>query len=634
VRRGQLEFVQEASRALGDGEIFLVSAPCGVGKSLGSLLSILPEIGIGKLMICFRTRTQLHIYLKELRALGRKLSAVSLVSKKDMCPRKVRALSYYDFLDECRRLRENCSKKTPPYCRFYLNNARRREEASKLALRCSRELLPPLRVVKRMAREGFCAYEAIKGVLGKVDIFLGTYHYAFDPHINSSILKGFDVDLSRLYLIVDEAHNLPGFARELLSDRLTRRTVDSAIRETENFEHELVPTVRDALYSMEEAFDLIDKTHGSMEIRNFQPWRLDELIIENLGVSGPEAAGMIQDYGEDVREERRELGYENVYSYNYRVGEFLTNFFNKTEESYLHFSQKDKGGRALLEVRCLDGREITQPVLGEVKGGILMSGFLSPPKVYRDLILRDLSHVHLKEFESPFPPENRLLLVADDVSSKYQKRNHEMLQRWRDYIGAVLEANRGNVAVFHTSYKLMHRILNLIDSKRDLIVEKHDTDRETVLRKLKASDDNALFGVMGGKLSEGVDYPGDLLTGVVAVGLPYASWDIYQRGLIDYYNQQYPDRGWLYAYVTPAILRLVQTCGRVHRSAHDRGSIMILDQRVTQPQIKKLFPKYFQKEMKTVSNPDEAKNHIQNFWKKLDNLKTSKTKCQKSELLE
>jgi len=165
-----------------------------------------------------------------------------------------------------------------------------------------------------------------------------------------------------------------------------------------------------------------------------------------------------------------------------------------------------------------------------------------------------------------------------------------MIQRWREYIRTVLEANQGNVAVFSTSYRLMHRILNLFKAGRRVIVEDHQTRRNGVLRQLESSDRNVLFGVMGGKLSEGVDYPGDLLTCVVAVGLPFATWDDYQRGLINYYDQQYPGKDRVYAYVTPAILRLIQACGRAHRSATDKGCIVILDEGVTKPGIRQMLP--------------------------------------------
>jgi DNA-directed RNA polymerase subunit RPC12/RpoP len=101
-RKEQIEFVQAATEAMKSREVFFGSAPCGVGKSLASLLAVLPQLQENKLVICFRTRSQLHIYLKELKALSRNVSAVSFFSKQDMCPLNVRGdLSYVDFFEEC-----------------------------------------------------------------------------------------------------------------------------------------------------------------------------------------------------------------------------------------------------------------------------------------------------------------------------------------------------------------------------------------------------------------------------------------------------------------------------------------------------------------------------------------------------
>jgi DNA excision repair protein ERCC-2 len=160
----------------------------------------------------------------------------------------------------------------------------------------------------------------------------------------------------------------------------------------------------------------------------------------------------------------------------------------------------------------------------------------------------------------------------------------------------------------------MHTILPLIKTNRDEIVEQRKTRREEVMNQLAKSADNILFGVMGGKFSEGIDYPSDLLTCVATVGLPYATWDVYQKALINYFDHQFPREGRTYAYLTPAILRLIQTCGRVHRSSSDKGCIVILDERVTRPNIKQQLPRYFQKEMKIVGDPNSCAGQIAEFW--------------------
>jgi len=618
-REGQVKFIEEAKKALQENKVFLGSAPCGIGKSLGSLLSILPMLGENKLLISFRTRSQLHIFLKELKGLEQNPLTVSFFSKQDMCPlhRAKSGVSYFDFLEECKRLKENCETTTKPYCHFYWNLMRRKPQADEAALDCAQKILDPKEAAMRMAKKNFCAYEALKRVLSQVNIFLGTYNYTFNKPVRDALLQSWGVDLSNVFLIVDEAHNLPTYARELLSDRITQNTVESAIRETENFEHERLSDVREYLNLLDDyVFQRAHRLLGKEDLVVLDPQKVNDLFLEVSWTSGIEAAETLHEYGEHVREKRQELGNEKIFSYNHRVGEFIENFFQRIGKKYVHLIQRDWVERVDLEVKSLDGREITDPVLREARGSIVMSGFLSPPNVYRDLILRSQADVHLREFDSPFPSENRLILAARDVSSRFEKRTDRMLQKWGEYIEAISEANDGNMGVFFTSYNLMKTVISNIQTDRRVIVEERRTQRSSVMEKLTGKKHNVLFGVMGGKFSEGMDYPDNLLTSVVIVGLPYATWSLYQKALIGYYDYQFPGRGRTYAYLTPAIFRLVQACGRVHRSAKDKGCIVILDQRVTRPDIKQLLPTYYQKEMKTVKNPMECRESLVNFWLK------------------
>ena len=618
VRKGQLNFIEEATKALENHQVFVGSAPCGIGKSLASLLSVLPRLGENKLLISFRTRSQLHIFLKELKGLEQNPLTVSLFSKQDMCPLRMKTGgSYFDFLEECRRLKENCESNTKPFCRFYWNIQRKKREAEQMALNCARKILDPKEASRRMAKSGFCAYEALKRVLSKVQIFLGTYNYTFNPPVRKALLQSWGVDLSNVYLIVDEAHNIPNFARELLSDRMTPNTVENALKETENFEHKTLGDVQDYLNILDKnVFPQVQKSLGNSNLKLLDPQDLADRFLEQSGTPSDEAAETLHEYGEHVREVRQEMGSDRIFSYAHRVGDFMENFFQRVGKKYVHLVQKDWGDRIYLEVRSLDGREITDPVLRQAQGSIVMSGFLSPPKVYRDLILRSQEDVHLRELDSPFPPENRLILAAGDVSSRFEKRTDQMLRKWAEYIEAISQTNEGNMAVFFTSYNLMNSILSHTDIDRRMIVEKRKTRRSDMMQKLTHSKSNVLFGVMGGKFSEGMDYPNNLLTCVVTVGLPYATWSVYQQALISYFDSQFLGRGRDYAYLTPAIFRLVQACGRVHRSAKDRGCIVMLDERITRPDIRQLLPNYYQKEMRIVKNPVECGENITEFWEK------------------
>jgi DNA excision repair protein ERCC-2 len=622
VRKGQIKFIEEATKALENNQVFLGSAPCGIGKSLASLLSVLPRLGENKLLISFRTRSQMHIFLKELKGLKPNPLTISFFSKQDMCPLRMKSSgSYFDFLEECRRLKENCETGTKPYCRFYWNIHRKTRQAEELALDCARKILDPKEASRRMAKSGFCAYEALKRVLSKVKIFLGTYNYTFNPPVRKALLQSWGVDLSKVYLIVDEAHNIPIFARELLSDRMAPNTVENALKETENFEHTKLGDVQDYLNILDKnIFPYIQKGLGNSNLKLLNPQYLAERFLEWSGESIEKAVDTLHTYGEYVREKRQEMGYDKIFSFNNRVGDFMENFFQRVGKKYVHLIQRDWGDRIYMEVRSLDGREITDPVLRQARGSIVMSGFLSPPKVYSHLILHNQKDVVLREFDSPFPPENRLILAAGDVSSRFEQRTEQMLKKWADYIEAISLTNEGNMAVFFTSYDLMNSILSHIDIDRRMIVEKRKTRRNIVMQKLTRSKNNALFGVMGGKFSEGMDYPNNLLTCVVTVGLPYATWSVYQKALISYFNSQFLGNGRDYAYLTPAIFRLVQACGRVHRSAEDKGCIVMLDERLTRPNIRQLLPGYYQKEMNIVKNSIECGESIAKFWNNYRNV--------------
>jgi len=610
-----MEFVQAATEALKSREVFFGSAPCGVGKSLASLLAVLPQLEENRLVICFRTRSQLHIYLKELKALSRNISAISFFSKQDMCPMNARGdLSYVDFFEECKRLKDNCESSTKPFCRFYMNIVKGKREAEELALECARRILAPEESVDLISKRGFCPHEALKRILPRVNVFLGTYHYVFDPKIRETIMKSFGFGFSKVFLIVDEAHNLPTFARELLSDKLTMSFVERAIKETEIFEHESVGSVKELLnLLMEDVFRHARQTLRSEELKRLNPSEINDLFLAHNGVPGVEAAAILQEYGESVKQKQLKSGSTRIASYNFRIGTFMESFFKKVGSQYFHLIERGQKDQVTLEVRSFDGREIVDLVLREARGTILMSGFLSPPNVYRDLMLYKANQTCLKEFDPPFPRKNRLILAAKDVSSEFKRRTDQMLDKWKKYIEAISDSSRGNLAVFFTSYQLMRRVASSMETNRAIIVEEPDTRRNDVIQKLTHSNNSILYGVMGGKLSEGMDYPHNVLKGVVAVGLPYATWDAYQESLVDYLEQQFPGNGRTYAYLTPAILRLVQACGRVHRSTEDKGYIVILDDRAIQHYVRRLLPSYFQKEMITVENPSDCARQIERF---------------------
>jgi DNA excision repair protein ERCC-2 len=102
-------------------------------------------------------------------------------------------------------------------------------------------------------------------------------------------------------------------------------------------------------------------------------------------------------------------------------------------------------------------------------------------------------------------------------------------------------------------------------------------ERQRVLEALKSPPPEGilLFAVSGGMYAEGVDYPGDVLSGVFVVSpaLPQVS---FERELLRRYFEEQEEAGFDYAYLQPGMTRVVQAAGRLIRSETDRGVIALL----------------------------------------------------------
>ena len=90
--------------------------------------------------------------------------------------------------------------------------------------------------------------------------------------------------------------------------------------------------------------------------------------------------------------------------------------------------------------------------------------------------------------------------------------------------------------------------------------------------------DRPLLAVMGGRISEGMNFPGNELEVVVIAGVPYPKPDAKQKSLYAYYENVHRS-GWEYAVTFPVLIKMRQAIGRLIRSSNDIGSAIILDRR-------------------------------------------------------
>jgi len=178
---------------------------------------------------------------------------------------------------------------------------------------------------------------------------------------------------------------------------------------------------------------------------------------------------------------------------------------------------------------------------------------------------------------SPFNyKESTLVYVPDDIPEPNRNGYQKMVERGIIELAAALD---GRVMVLFTSYSHLRETSKGITPRLTLgnisvYDQSFGTSRESLLESFKSTEKAVLMGTRS--FWQGIDIPGDDLSAVVIVRLPFAvpSDPIFASRSEAYNNafQQYA--------IPDTILRFRQGFGRLIRSQSDRGVVAIFDSRI------------------------------------------------------
>ncbi len=615
----QLNAIKFAYEIMRDGKIGLLCSPCGTGKSISVLTAYFvarkQNPALGRLVALTRTKNQLEIYSRELKNIkdhgNINFVASIFKSKKEMCPHafedpKLRDIKYRDFLYYCKGLKEGLFGRTCEYYERTFDGRKPSWQAYNVIGRIKKvgPLLPD-EVYDVCRDKGLCPYEVTRILTYYADIVVGNYNYILVEAIRGSILRRAGIRIKEVNCVFDEAHSLPYYAAGIFSDELSSRSVRIAKKEAKTFEiddYELL----DALHAI-----MID--FGKKVFRNYgldiehiiESETLIETLARRLNVSRYRLLEIIQelaDKGEIVRIRRSEMGKSPV-SYISRCAEFLADWVSLTGSSYAKYVKvevdRDGKKRVRLGIRCLDPSLATS-VINNLRSTILMSGTLWNMDYYVDVLGLDRSRCRSLELPSPFPPENRLILVDKAVTTKFEKRNEIQWKRIAAHLNQIIQKVGGRIAVYFPSYEVMQDIAKLVELDVPTLMEEKRTRILDVLEFLQKNGRCVVLGVARGKISEGVDMTEEgrsMLSAVIIVGLPYPKKTELHKALYKYFKEKFGEKAIEYANTIPCLNALAQSAGRLLRSPEDKGVIVIMDKRAA-GRFKRKLPADWQRDMK------------------------------------
>ncbi len=598
-RPNQDDFVRCVERTTREGGHLVLESGTGSGKTVCALSGALQTaLATGKKVLYLtRTNSQEKQVILELRKINEKapVFGVALQGRQGTCPlvrrdKELSAGTPEELSKICRDKRRKVLEDRPGGCRFF--KGLQDLDMEQFIAHCKRTIPTAEELIEHCDSLNICPHEVMKELAREARVVAAPYAYFFVPFIRNSLLDWMDCPIEDVLLIVDEAHNLPDYTREIESFQLSRYILEAVLKEVEEYGDPEVSkgvSLNDVRTECSKLLEESIRDYLIDEDGLIPPSFLEEGLMTAFTCTSRSLQAMaklIMEQGEIIRESRFAQG-RLPRSYTFSLGTFLSYWSTLDEECFVKLVVG--GDNPCLKAYCIDP-VVTTSALLNCGGSVHMSGTLAPLNEYRDSIGLPYDTATVT-FPSPFPKENRRVFYVEDVSTKYEEMQSspEMVEVMEDHVVQVCNGVKRNTVVFFPSYSLMDRFLDDGVSRRisrKVYLEERgmpQLELMDVVTRFKRLEENGqvLFAVMGGRISEGIDFPEDELELAIVVGIPYPRPTAKQRALMHYYELKFR-KGWDYTVKGPAIRKLQQSIGRLIRTERDVGAALVLDRRITQ----------------------------------------------------
>jgi ATP-dependent DNA helicase DinG len=199
----------------------------------------------------------------------------------------------------------------------------------------------------------------------------------------------------------------------------------------------------------------------------------------------------------------------------------------------------------------------------------------------------------LASYDSPFEYDRQALLcLSRDLPAQGEVIEEVYLDHLENTIYKLVQITGGRTLVLFTSHRILREIYRRLKPRleeADIFLLGHGLDgsRARILEEFKTTKRTVLFG--SSSFWEGVDVPGEALSCVIMVKLPFMSPSVpvIEARLEDLARRE--RNGFRVFSVPQAVIRFKQGFGRLIRNSNDRGCVVVLDSRL----LSKNYGRYF-----------------------------------------
>lgn len=586
-REGQQDLMRATYYTLCNKNILYAIAPTGIGKTMATLFSGLKTI----------TKRDEKLFYLTAKSMGKSVvrDSINLLLDKGL---KLKAIVLTSKAKACFTGEKICKPDKCKYAKGYFDRLRNAVED----IYVHESLLSEEKIKEYAIKYKICPFEFSLDLSEFCDLIVGDFNYVFDP--KAHLIRYFEDNKYKIKILCDEAHNLVDRSREMYSSSLKHTDVVNLIECLMQFDKTLFRKKSMLLNMLKEFEDIMS------ENLYYYSHYLDEGLINLLKQIENISFNIFSDYEEFD-------GRDDALIYYFNLKDLLD-----TSEYYSEnhmFMIKKVDNIFHIEVRCMDASSFLMDTINASSLGIVFfSATMYPINYYMDLLTK--GNGKYLTLESPFDSKRLKLIVNDTISTKYKDRENT-IDEIADTIRSLVNSKKGNYIAFFPSYKYIELVFDkLKDLDTTIVVQNrlmNEIDRENVLEIFKNTYEAHLgLFVLGGSFSEGVDFQGDLLNGVVVVGVALPMVNIENNLLSEFFENKY-GKGFDYAYTYPGFTKVVQAAGRVIRTFSDYGVVILVDRRYKYKTYTQLMPNSWN-ERDIISNKKELLDSLEAFWLEYD----------------
>lgn len=581
-RPGQRALCAEVFRSVREKRHLAFEAPTGIGKSVSTLFPAIKSMGAGYVQ---------QVVFLTAKTSGRKAA-------KDTChklslsqaPLKTLIINAKEKTCFC-----TASQESDLVCPYKIGFYDRLNEAIEdcFQLNCVDET--EIKIVAE--RHKVCPFSLSLQLIPWFDVIVCDYNYLLDPLVQLAHFYRYG---DRITFLIDEAHNLIERSRNMYSAELDEQRLLEVAKQFSKLNRPL-NKISEILIKLEQT----ERKQGSQAL-TIEPDKLAPL------------GGWISQCVSLLVDRASEKGLSSDESRLLKQVIRFSVILGLAGDNHKGFLREEPSGLIdtyALELVALNASDYLEKLYRQLRSVIFFSGTLRPAPFVRQSLGMN-NEIPLKVASSVFSEEQSCVLISNVIDTRYQNREQH-IDAIAEAIHCVYQSKPANYLASFGSYAFMEQVLSAYQlrygDKHVRVQERHlsELQKQHFIHEFFQRQGILGFVIAGGYFTEGIDFPGDTLQGVIIAGTGLPQVSELQQAI----KQNYEDaglNGFDLAYRYPGLQRVLQTAGRVIRSETDRGVIVLLDKRFHQAIYRQYFPDIWQP--KAFSNTEQLATSLQKFW--------------------